>query len=364
MGDRSTGIHRWLRYSLRTRARGAFVDLGHAAVVVVFVVAVWAVGHSVNAFPSEPSFVAGALTVVRHGVAIAAALAIVVPLLVAARNFAPLEGVRRYAWLTVSTALCVLACVESPLPMLLTGVTFSTSDRRQLEELVVLLVLVLEFRQRAFATANELARVEIDSVTADARLRDARLRVLRTQISPHFLFNTLANVRQLARLDRPAAALMLGDLVRYFSATLARLDQPLSTLADEARLIDAYLRIHRMRMGTRLAYAIDVPEELAAAQVPAMMLLTLVENAIKHGVNPLVEGGFVRIHAERSGGTLRVEVADNGRGLTSAEGHGMGLANVRARLSMLYGPRAQLVLEHGRPRGFAASVLLPLPKEA
>jgi sensor histidine kinase YesM len=188
--------------------------------------------------------------------------------------------------------------------------------------------------------------------------------VLRSQIAPHFLFNTLANVRRLARIDRQGAAAMLGDLARYFSVTLARHDEPLSKLGEEARLIDAYLRIHRMRMGTRLAYSIEVPEELADTQVPAMMLLTLVENAIKHGVNPLVEGGFVRMRAERSGDTLRVEISDNGRGLAAAEGHGMGLANVRARLSMLYGPRAMLLLEHGRPRGFMASILLPLPKDA
>jgi signal transduction histidine kinase len=364
MGGRFAGMNRWLRYSLRECARGAFVDLGYAAVVLAFVVASWALEHSANAFPTEPSLLADALGVARQGAGIAAAFATGVPILVVACNLAPRRGVWRYACLAVSTPLCVLACVESPLPNLLAGVTFSASDRRQVGELVVLLVVLFEFRRQAFATASELARAEIDSLTADARLRDASLRVLRSQIAPHFLFNTLANVRRLARIDRAGAAAMLGDLVRYFSVTLARRDEPLSKLGDEARLIDAYLRIHRMRMGTRLAYAIEVPEDLADTQVPAMMLLTLVENAIKHGVNPLVEGGFVRLRAERRGDTLRVEISDNGRGLAAAEGHGMGLANVRARLSMLYGPRAMLQLEHGRPRGFMASILLPLPKEA
>lgn len=364
MGGRFAGTNRWLLYSLHEVARAAFVDLGHAATVLGFVVASWALEHSANGFPNQPSVLEGALTMARQGVGIAAAFAAGVPILVLGRNLAPRQGMWRYACLAVSTPLCAIACAESPLPALLAGVTFSVSDRRQLGELIVLLVAVFEFRHQALLTASELARAEIDSLTADARLRDASLRVLRSQIAPHFLFNTLANVRRLAQIDRPGAAAMLGDLTRYFSVTLARHDEPLSKLGDEARLIDAYLRIHRMRMGTRLAYAIEVPDDLADTEVPAMMLLTLVENAIKHGVNPLVEGGFVRMRAERSGDTLRVEISDNGRGLAAAEGHGMGLANVRARLSMLYGPRATLLLEHGRPRGFMASILLPLPKEA
>src|SRR5262249_32122331 len=131
-------------------------------------------------------------------------------------------------------------------------------------------------------------------------------------------------------------------------------------LAAEAELVDAYLRIHRVRMGERLAYSVQLPADLRDARLPPMMLLTLVENAIKHGIDPLVEGGRVEISAELRDAALRVEVADNGRGLASAEGTGIGLANIRARLSMLYGGRASLSFAHRQPRGFVASLQLPL----
>jgi LytS/YehU family sensor histidine kinase len=254
----------------------------------------------------------------------------------------------------------VLACVASPLPAFVDGPLFDPLVRTQLALFVVLLMVVLEFRHRALALAGALLRIEIDSVNADARIRDARLRVLQAQIAPHFLFNTLANVRRLAQLDRKAAAAMLGDLVEYFSATLARRDAAHATLGEETRLVDAYLRLHRVRMGPRLAYEIDVPPNLSLLPIPSMLLLTLVENAIKHGVNPLAEGGFVRLRAERRGNELHLEVADNGRGLSVGEGHGTGLANVRARLAILYGTRAALEVRPGEPRGFVANVSVPL----
>jgi signal transduction histidine kinase len=363
MDFRSSGIRRWLRSSLDTRTRAAFADLAHIVAVLVFIDVVTALKFTAYDFPLAASAGAGWWAFSRESAALAAALIVAVPLLVAACNLAPLSGLPRYAWLSVSTPLCVLACVESPLPHLITGMSLAPFQRQQMGALIVLLVLVLEFRQRALATGAALLRTEIDDVTADARLRDESLRRLQAQIAPHFLFNTLANVTRLAHIDRREAAAMLGDLVRYFSVTLARGDNPHTSLHDEVRLVDAYLRIHRVRMGGRLAYAIDVPDELAPARVPTMMLLTLVENAIKHGINPLVEGGFVRVRAERRGNTVRLEVADNGRGLTVSEGHGMGLANVRARLSMLYGPAATLVLEHGQPRGFVGSVVMPLEWE-
>jgi hypothetical protein len=360
MNVRHSATHQWVRHSLDTRTRAAFADLGHTAAVLAFVIVVTALKFTANGFPLAPSMGARWLAFSRESLALGGALALAVPLLVASSNLAPVAGLRRYLWLSLSTPLCVLACVASPLPHLIAGVTIPPSQEQQLGALVVLLVLLFEFRHHALATAGALLRTEIDDVTANARLRDESLRRLQAQIAPHFLFNTLANVRRLAQIDRREAGAMLGDLVRYFSVTLARGDDPRTTLGDEVRLVDAYLRIHHVRMGRRLTYAIDVPEEFAAVPVPSMTVLTLVENAIKHGINPLVEGGFVRVRAERSGGMLGVEVADSGQGLTVSEGNGMGLANLRTRLSMLYGPDATLVLEHGQPRGFIARVLLPL----
>jgi hypothetical protein len=341
------------------RLRAAFAGLGHVSALLAFVIGATALKFTANKFPVQTS-AADVADFARESLALASALVISVPLLVAACNLAPASGWRRYAWLVATTSVGALACFASPLPALVNSVLFDTLVRTQLALFVVLLAVVLEFRHRALAIAGALLRVEIDSVNADARLRDASLRVLQAQIAPHFLFNTLANVRRLAQLDRRAAAAMLDDLVEYFSVTLARRETPQSTLGEETRLVDAYLRLHRVRMGTRLAFEIDVPTNLSGVPIPSMLLLTLIENAIKHGVNPLAEGGFVRLRAERRGSELHLEVADNGRGLTAGEGHGTGLANVRARLAILYGTRAALEVRAGQPRGFVASVSLPL----
>jgi len=340
------------------RVRAAFAGLGTAAALLAVMIVATALKFTVNDYPLNPSLT-NIASFAREAATLALAIALPLPLLVAASNLAPARGVRRYAWLLLTTGACALVRIALPVTLLFTGVVIPTNANRQLAILIVLLAVLLEFRQRALATAGALLRVEIDGINADARLRDASLRVLQAQVAPHFLFNTLANVRRLAQLDRKAAAAMLGDLVEYFSVTLARRDAPRSTLGEEVRLVDAYLRIHRVRMGSRLAYEIEVPESLAAVPVPSMILLTLVENAIKHGLNPLAEGGFVRLRAERRGADLNLEVADNGRGLATAEGHGTGLANVRARLAILYGARAALETGPGRPRGFVANVSLP-----
>jgi sensor histidine kinase YesM len=361
MSGRDSSFRRWLGEATGVRLRATFSGLGLAVALLAFVIAATALKFTAYTLPQQAPF-ANLTHFLRMSAALAAGLAVPLPLSIAAGNLAPPSGARRYVVLAISTSLAVAACVWSPLPSVFGGLLpFQTL---QLAVLVVLLAIVLEFRHRALVTAGTLLRVEIDALTADAQLRDASLRVLQAQIAPHFLFNTLANVRRLSQLDRRAAAAMLGDLVRYFSVTLERRDEATALLGEEARLVDAYLRIHRVRMGKRLTYDVDVPADVASIPVPSMMLLTLAENAIKHGVNPLVEGGFVRLRASRDGDTIRLEVADNGQGLSVTEGHGTGLANVRARLAMLYGDRAALELEHGRPRGFVASIVLPAARPA
>ena len=126
------------------------------------------------------------------------------------------------------------------------------------------------------------------------------------------------------------------------------------------RLIEAYLRIHQIRMGTRLSYELLVPEELGEQRIPTMILLTLVENAVKHGINPALDGGSIRVSASRDQDSLVLRVADSGRGLVATDGHGMGLANIRRRLTMLYGDSAILSLARAATRGVVATVSIPL----
>jgi len=193
----------------------------------------------------------------------------------------------------------------------------------------------------------------------DQRMEEARLQVLQAQIEPHFLFNTLATLRRLYQTDRAAAASMLDNLMRYLTVALPQMRTADSTLGREAALAEAYLNIQRIRMGRRLSFAIDVAPELAEAKLPPMMLLTLTENAIKHGLNPLLQGGFIRISARIEAQQLRVQVADSGQGFQRTAGGGTGLANIRARLAAVYGRAAQLNIARNNPRGVTATIALP-----
>jgi signal transduction histidine kinase len=207
---------------------------------------------------------------------------------------------------------------------------------------------------REQANAAELQRAALDKQQLEMRLR-----LLQAQIEPHFLFNTLSNARRLCQSDADAGRAMLAQLARYLRAALPRMRDHDPCLADEVELVSAFLGIQKIRMGARLESVIDVPEPLLRARVPSMMLATLVENAIKHGIGPLAEGGTLRIAAAREGETLLLCVADTGRGFADESGCGVGLANIRARLGAHYGDRAALRLEANSPRGVVATIALP-----
>jgi sensor histidine kinase YesM len=216
------------------------------------------------------------------------------------------------------------------------------------------------FYLRAQFAESQARAAELRRGALETQQLATRLRLLQAQVEPHFLFNTLSNVRRLAQTDAVAGRTMLAHLTRYLRAALPRMREHETTLAEELDLVTAYLGVQKIRMGERLATTIDAPGELQAARVPPMMLATLVENAIKHGLAPLAEGGAIRIQAVACGGELRLTVADNGRGFTATSGSGVGLANIRARLAALYGERASLRLEANSPRGVVATVALPL----
>jgi len=153
---------------------------------------------------------------------------------------------------------------------------------------------------------------------------------------------------------------MLSSLISYLRAALPSMRQSGSTLGRELELARSFLTILKMRMGDRLDFSIDVEPALNDAQVPPMVLPTLVENAIKHGLSPLPEGGRIEIAARREGDDLLIDVRDNGAGFSSSGGSGVGLANTRSRLAALYGGRAGLSLTTEAPRGVLASVRMPL----
>ena len=204
-----------------------------------------------------------------------------------------------------------------------------------------------------------IARCAIDSARMDEQAAEARLQMLEAQIEPHFLFNTLAHVQRLCETDPDAGARMLANLKAYLLVALPHMRASDSTLGREIDHATAYLEIQQIRMGRRLAFATEVEQRLRAAHLPPLMLLTLVENAIKHGLAPQPGGGRVDIRASVDGAQLHVSVADTGRGFTKSAGAGTGLANIRARLVTQFGDSASLSLALNLPRGVVATISLP-----
>ena len=210
---------------------------------------------------------------------------------------------------------------------------------------------------------GELRRGERASAAQTAtqkELTEAKLHLLHAQVEPHFLYNTLASAQLLTRSDPARAEAMLGHLIQYLRHSLPRADETLSTLGDELERALAYLEILKIRMGDRLGVQVDVPQALRATPLPAMMLQTLVENAIKHGLEPRTGGGTVWIRARADDAGVAVTVADDGEGFnTKTSGTGIGLKNVRERLRLRYAGDANLSVVANFPAGVAATITVP-----
>ncbi|MGV7207720.1 sensor histidine kinase [Oxalobacteraceae bacterium A2-2] len=210
------------------------------------------------------------------------------------------------------------------------------------------------------------ARGKEQAAVTAALLSEARLRALQAQIEPHFLYNTLANVLSLIGPQPERAQHMLERFIAYLRASLAASREERSTLGAEARLIAAYLDVLAVRMGDRLRYRIELPDELRQVPIAPMLLQPIVENAIAHGLEPKVEGGEVALTVGRQDSRLRIEVSDTGVGLDGAPvksakpGGGVGLSNLRERLASLYGGAAQVQLLENQPSGMIVRLLLPL----
>ena len=176
------------------------------------------------------------------------------------------------------------------------------------------IVMIYAMQQRAAAAAAAIHDARVHRVAFGKQLLEAQLQVMRAQIEPHFLFNTLANVKRLAQTDAPASLAMLDNLTRYLRAALPRMREEHTTLGQEADLVQAYLEVLRIRMGARLRFEIDVPVGLRDEPFPPMMLLTLIENAVKHGLDPSPRGGAISVRAQRAASGFVVTVADSGAG--------------------------------------------------
>jgi LytS/YehU family sensor histidine kinase len=187
----------------------------------------------------------------------------------------------------------------------------------------------------------------------------ARLALLQAQIEPHFLFNTLANIHALIKHDPDAASRILEELNSYLRASLRRSRQMTATVGEEVELVEALLALARARLGARLVFTISVPPELRATPLPPLLLQPLVENAIRHGIEPAIDGGTIEVDVRKTADALELTVTDTGVGLNENAPEGIGLSNVRARLTSLFGARGQLLLYANAPRGVIAKLMIP-----
>ncbi|HUR87548.1 MAG TPA: histidine kinase [Ramlibacter sp.] len=186
-----------------------------------------------------------------------------------------------------------------------------------------------------------------DRKMAEARkhVDEARLKLLETQLEPHMLFNTLANLRALIAVDPSRAQHMLDHMIAYLRATLNASRATSHSLQEEFDRLQDYLELMAIRMGARLKFHLELPGAMAQQKVPSLLLQPLVENAIQHGLEPKVGGGEVRVTARREDGDVVIEVCDSGVGLSGAapaSGKGFGMTQVRERLATLYGDRASI----------------------
>jgi LytS/YehU family sensor histidine kinase len=222
------------------------------------------------------------------------------------------------------------------------------------------LALAAMLRQKeAFAREQAIA-FQLERSELERQALDARMRLLQAQVEPHFLFNTLANVQALVDTGSPQASQVLGSLIAYLRAAVPRLNEPATTLGQELDLVRAYLELMHMRMPDRLQFNVQVDEGALGLRCPPMTLLTLVENAVRHGVDPSVDGGRIDLEVRVREGRCHVRVSDTGGGLRAAgNGPGTGLAALRERLALSFGGDVQLRLLANEPRGVRAELEFP-----
>lgn len=214
-------------------------------------------------------------------------------------------------------------------------------------------------QKEAFARDQKLA-FALERSELEREALDARLHLLQAQVAPHFLFNTLANVQALVDAGSPHASTLLRSLTAYLRAAVPLLHESAATIERELQLVRPYLELMQMRMPDRLQYAMSVDPSALTVRCPPTTLLTLVENAVRHGIDPSEEGGRIDVDVERHGARCVVRVTDSGAGLQEpAGGLGTGLTTLRERLRLVYGDRAQLRLTSRTPSGVSVEVDMP-----
>lgn len=216
------------------------------------------------------------------------------------------------------------------------------------------------YRQISGAAQRQALSFQLERSHFERNAIETRLRLLQAQVEPHFLFNTLANVRELVESGSPQASIVLGHLIAYLRAAVPRLNASAATMGQEVELVRAYLEVMHMRIPDRLQFTVNADDEALSMDCPPMTLLTLVENAVRHGIDPSEVGGRIEVRVRVRDGRCRAEVIDTGVGLASpGDGLGTGLSNLRERLKLAFGGDARLNLTALQPHGVCAELEFP-----
>ncbi|HIP40436.1 MAG TPA: hypothetical protein EYG88_13890 [Desulfocapsa sulfexigens] len=208
-------------------------------------------------------------------------------------------------------------------------------------------------------TTNKLQEEQVKTLENEKNILQARLKLLQAQIEPHFLFNTLANIEGLLADDVDTAREMLRNLTFYLRGSLEKGRKTETSLKEELEMVRAYLDIYKIRMGDRLHFSLQAEPELDNFSVPPMLLQPLVENSILHGLEPKPAGGEISVRASQLGKQIRLEVADTGLGLGNTEKQGIGLSNVKERLTLFFGDEANMKMEENHPSGLRIIMEIP-----
>lgn len=220
-------------------------------------------------------------------------------------------------------------------------------------------------KQRDAFVRDQASAFELERAQLERNASDARLRLLQAQVQPHFLFNTLANVQALVDAGSPRASSVLASLIAYLRAAVPRMHQQATTLDLELQLVRAYLEIMQMRMPDRLQFTLHIDPAAQGLCCPPMTLLTLVENAVRHGIDPSEAGGHIEVDVRLHGGRCLMRVCDSGVGLRPAgEGLGTGLSTLRERLQLSFGGDARLQLSEVDPHGVRAELDIPARQQS
>lgn len=240
----------------------------------------------------------------------------------------------------------------------------SWHESNQSEQKISLLITLIAGAMATYYFHNKYKDQHLATEVAQtqAQASQAKLKLLQTQLDPHLLFNTLANLRALITIDPPAALEMLDRMDAYLRATLSASRATAHPLSDEFARLEDYLELMKVRMGERLRYSLHLPKELAHIAVPSLILQPLVENSIKHGLEPKITGGEVKVSAEWLNGRLRLSVADTGVGMRAvathaSPGQGFGMAQLHERLSTQFGGEITIECVANNPEGTCVNMV-------